>query len=221
MSPPAAEHSGMLHGAISLCIRYLDPVDIVCCSSSSKGLAQLCKAELLEGNKQLAYRLLQQSVSNVATATAELRAIPVRPVRESGGQSLPSRDPSRIVLCLQKQHRSQQGVSWLLQAAAGSLFEPPTQHSRQTISVLTGLSHVPLPLAKELVQAGMRVSYEQVVAAAKQLTAEAEVWLRVQQQQGVETDVPVYAINLIFSAGQPESCVSVGKRHRHAVLLDV
>jgi hypothetical protein len=59
---------------------------------------------------------------------------------------------------------------------------------------LLALPSVPLGWARQLVAAGIRISYAQLVAAANSMLAGVEVWVEAQHQLGVETDVPAAAV---------------------------
>jgi hypothetical protein len=74
-----------------------------------------------------------------------------------------------------KDHEFKQAVLWLLQQA-------PTKATAIYEKVLVRPS-VPLNHAKELVAAGMRFSYAQLLDAANSMVAGVEVWVQAQQQQ--------------------------------------
>jgi hypothetical protein len=59
---------------------------------------------------------------------------------------------------------------------------------------LLAMPNVPLDVAKQLVSAGMRVSYAQLLAAAHSMVAGVEVWVQAQQQLGIQTDLPAAAV---------------------------
>jgi hypothetical protein len=55
---------------------------------------------------------------------------------------------------------------------------------------LIRLPMVNIGVAKQLVKAGVRVSYSQLLAAANSMVAGVEVWVQVQHRQGIHTDIP-------------------------------
>jgi hypothetical protein len=59
---------------------------------------------------------------------------------------------------------------------------------------LLSLPSVPLDWALQLVAAGVRISYAQLLAASNSMLAGVEVWVQAQQQLGVQTDVPAAAV---------------------------
>jgi hypothetical protein len=67
---------------------------------------------------------------------------------------------------------------------------------------------VPQGLAKQLVAAGMRISYAQLLAAAHSRVAGVEVWVQAQQQLGVQSDIPAVAMGICCN----EDWVSMSKR---------
>jgi hypothetical protein len=59
---------------------------------------------------------------------------------------------------------------------------------------LVHLPHVPLQQAQDLVKAGVRISYAQLLAAANSMVAGVEVWVLAQQQLAVTSDIPATAV---------------------------
>jgi hypothetical protein len=85
-------------------------------------------------------------------------------------------------------------VLWLLQQA-------PTK-APAIFPKLMNRPLIPLSHAKELVAAGMRVSYAQLLAAAKSMVEGVEVWVQAQQQGQVESDIPEVAVTICCSKGR-------------------
>jgi hypothetical protein len=79
-------------------------------------------------------------------------------------------------------------VVWLLHQA------PTTAPDNS--AKLFALPAVPLSIAKMLVAAGVRMTYEQLLAAANSMVAGLEVWVQTQQQQRVKSDIPVVAATI-------------------------
>jgi hypothetical protein len=58
------------------------------------------------------------------------------------------------------------------------------------IERLLHLPSVPLDTAKQLVAAGVRISYAQLLEAARTKVAGVEVWVQAQHDLGILTDIP-------------------------------
>jgi hypothetical protein len=87
---------------------------------------------------------------------------------------------------LSDQHK--QAAVWLAQQA-----DNPTAAAGVAQQLLS-LPSVPLDWALQLVAAGVRISYAQLLAAANSMLAGVEVWVQAQQQLDVQTDVPAAAV---------------------------
>jgi hypothetical protein len=88
----------------------------------------------------------------------------------------------------QQQHK--QPVAWLaaiLLRKAPALAEDVTER-------LLHLSTMPLDTAKQLVAAGVRITYAQLLAAAHSMVAGVEVWVQAQQRLDVHTNIPALAV---------------------------
>jgi hypothetical protein len=82
-----------------------------------------------------------------------------------------------------------QAVAWL---AAILLRKAPAL----AVDVTERLLRIPsmiLPTAEQLVAAGVRVTYAQLLAAAESMVAGVEVWVEAQQRLDVHTDIPALA----------------------------
>jgi hypothetical protein len=53
--------------------------------------------------------------------------------------------------------------------------------------------------AVQLVKAGMRVSFAQLLRPAEHMVKGVEMWVRAQQQLGVQTDIPEDAVDICMS----------------------
>jgi hypothetical protein len=84
---------------------------------------------------------------------------------------------------LQEQHR--QAVVWLLLAVPAAAT---------TADLLVRIPTVPVGEALQLVKAGVRITYAQLLAAACSMVAGVEVWVQEQQQLGIQTDIPAPAV---------------------------
>jgi hypothetical protein len=88
-----------------------------------------------------------------------------------------------------------QPVLWLLRIA------PPFSSTAWAAGVLQRLVHLPNVTlqragAQQLVAAGVRISYAQLVSAARSMVAGVEVWVQALQQQGVASDLPAAAVKI-------------------------
>jgi hypothetical protein len=73
---------------------------------------------------------------------------------------------------------------------------------------LLKLPNVPRSLAKQLVSAGMRINYTQLLAAASSMVEGVEVWVQAQQQLSAKSDTPKVAVAICCG----ENWVSVDAR---------
>jgi hypothetical protein len=64
---------------------------------------------------------------------------------------------------------------------------------------LFSIPEVPLDKAKQLVAAGVRITYAQLLAAVDSAVAGLEVWVLAQQELGIETDIPAAAATICTS----------------------
>jgi hypothetical protein len=87
---------------------------------------------------------------------------------------------------LQEQHR--QTLVWLL------LTAPAVAAVTPTADLLLRIPSMPKRWVLQLVAAGVRITYSQLLAAARSMVAGVEVWVQAQQQLGVQTDIPEVAV---------------------------
>jgi hypothetical protein len=88
----------------------------------------------------------------------------------------------------EQQHH--QAVAWL----AAVLLRNVPAIAADVTERLVNLPSVPINTAKQLVAAGMRITYAQLLAAAQSMVAGVEVWVQAQQQLGIQTDIPTLAV---------------------------
>jgi hypothetical protein len=88
----------------------------------------------------------------------------------------------------EQQHK--QAVCWL----AALLLRKAPDSAADVVERLLKLPNVPKSVAEQLVSAGVRVSYAQLLAAANSMVAGVEVWVQAQQQLGIQTDIPAAAV---------------------------
>jgi hypothetical protein len=98
------------------------------------------------------------------------------------------RDQCLAVVCSDTKHlllqplasvdhkKQQEAVDWLLRVA------PTLAKATGLAECIVQLPAPPLPIAKQLVSAGMRISYKQVLAAAHGIVARVEVWVQAQKK---------------------------------------
>jgi hypothetical protein len=72
----------------------------------------------------------------------------------------------------------------------------PAAANENLAAELSHAPYVPLEYAKELVSAGVRISYAQLLAAANSMVAGVEVWVQAQQQLNIQTDIPALAAKI-------------------------
>jgi hypothetical protein len=101
-------------------------------------------------------------------------------------------------------------VSLLLQSLKQTDTPEAAKAAAGAADTLITIPRVPLQHAVKLVEAGMRVSYSQLLSAADSMVAGVEVWALAQQQLGIETDIPQIATD-----------VCCGLNRVSALLLDV
>jgi hypothetical protein len=88
-----------------------------------------------------------------------------------------------------KQQQPKHAVAWL---AAILLRKAPALAVEVTERLLR-IPSMPLATAEQLVAAGVRISYAQLLAAAHSMVAGVEVWVQAQHRLHVHTDIPVLA----------------------------
>jgi hypothetical protein len=87
------------------------------------------------------------------------------------------------------QHKHYQAVAWL----AALLLSRAPATAPDVMRQLLDLPAVPLGCAKQMVSAGLRISYAQLLGTAYSMVAGVEVWVQAQHQLGVQTDIPAVA----------------------------
>ena len=104
---------------------------------------------------------------------------------------------------LQKQTQQQhlQAVAWLLKALLKHTCNstPVIEKSAAAVAVILAslpaegliqLPAVPLTWAKRLVQAGVRITWAQLLEAARSMVLGLEVWVQALDQLDIQTDIP-------------------------------
>lgn len=172
-----------LHNLLTLCFSYFHLTDVVRLSAS-KLLAQLCKEQLTADHNHLAHQLLQQALGTHAAAFGTFT-------------------PAARVKTYQHYRQVQlvSAMTWLLGQLGSSPLFSQQQNSSTAVTEATTVNtllqysspFMTIRLAKRLVRSGMRVSYAQLVSAARAGVAGIEIWGQAYQQLRMESDVPEYA----------------------------
>jgi hypothetical protein len=89
-------------------------------------------------------------------------------------------------------------VSLLVQSLKQTDTPEAANAAAGAADTLMTIPRVPFQHAMKLVEAGMRVSYAQLLSAADSMVAGVEVWVLAQQQLGIETDIPQVAYGACF-----------------------
>jgi hypothetical protein len=161
-------------------IKYSDSFlhDVFTCSSASLGLQGLAR---LAGCTERFRHIC------IAVAKQDAQLLLQRTLDTAGGFQP------------QTEQQHLHAVSWLLQrvpatsdAAAGLTGMLAAQPAKG----LTRLPALPVDWAKRLVEAGVRITWAELLEAANSCVLGAEVWVQAQQQLGVQTDIPAAAIAL-------------------------
>jgi hypothetical protein len=88
--------------------------------------------------------------------------------------------------------RRLQPVLWLVHVAPSVIASALA--AADVLHRLLHLPHVPLQQAQQLVAAGVRMPYAQLLSAARSMVAGVEVWVQAQQQLEVASDILAAAV---------------------------
>jgi hypothetical protein len=97
-----------------------------------------------------------------------------------------------------KEQQHVRAVAWLLHVT------PQAATATTAAEQLLRLPGVPLGVAKQFVEAGMRISFAQLQAAANSMVSGVEVWMAAQQQLGVVTDIPTAVVEFCCGKARPD-----------------
>jgi hypothetical protein len=166
---------------------------LACLASSSRQLRGQC-ISFVRGN---AHGLLLDALPAVR-ADQELAAAAARQPPTNGAAAAARR-------CLQP-------VLWitkiLLPRAAGSVLA-----AADVLQRLVHIPHVPLQQAQQLVAAGVRLSYAQLLTAASSMVAGVEVWVQALEQVEFRNGRGTWAQRLPTLAGIPPAAVAICCSH--------
>jgi hypothetical protein len=159
---------------------YLGPVlglhGLACLAATCQQLEQACLAYLHENATARLLDVLPPVKAEEGLAAVAERAAAVPPPPAAEAEAC-----QRLQL-----------VMWLLQASPSTLSSAVA--GADVLQRLLHIPHVPLQQAKQLVAAGVRIPYAQLLSAARSMVAGVEVWVQAQQQLGINTDVPAAAV---------------------------
>jgi hypothetical protein len=171
---------------------------LACLGSSSRRMRHECIEFITQNAVMLATEALP-----AASAEDSLEAV----AEAAAAVPLPSTGATAAAKHLQP-------ISWLLGVAPS--FAASAFAAADVLQRLAHLPHVPLQQAQQLVAAGVRIPYAQLLSAASSMVAGVEVWVQAQQQLGVASDIPAAAVAICCR----EDWVSVHTKKQELVLED-
>jgi hypothetical protein len=205
------EDAACFFSLLSCCSKELGVQDLARIAASSKSLKEACVAIARRDLLQL----LESAVAQAAEAEAKCSAAAASAAQaacvafdsdgyDSGGYDSDGEwypDDSVINKYKDLKGAAQavyddmyqlqvHAVSWLLRAA------PVEAASDAAVSCVLSMPAVPEQAAVQLVTAGLRVSYAQLLSAADRMVKGVEVWVLAQQQLGVQTDILEDAVDI-------------------------
>jgi hypothetical protein len=151
--------SGVFDEIVNISIMELNMTDLACLAASSKALRDWGRDIIRQD--AAAAGLLQRTIDSTG-----------------GHQRTNLRQPQAVVRLLSKVPASSAAAARL----TGVLAPMPAER-------LVRLPGVPLSWARQLVRAGVRISNDQLLSAARSNVPGVEVWVQAQHLQGVGVDV--------------------------------
>jgi hypothetical protein len=185
---------------------YLGPVlglqGLACLASSNRQLRQECNTFINENATCLLIGTLPAVKAEESLAAVAKAAV-----------HLPTAGAAGTAECL----KPVMWLVWTSESAATSAFA-----SADVLQRLLHLPHVPMQQAMPLVAAGVRISYQQLLAAARRMVTGVEVWVQAQQQLGIVSDLPAAAVAICCGQDWVRSPAAVMTlrfcmRHLHTV----
>jgi hypothetical protein len=182
---------------LSCCSKELGVQDLARIAASSKSLREACIAIARRDMLQL----LEAAVAQAAAAAAAMAADSA--LNSSSYDKDDDIFPEHAcAYCIDNTTEAQtayerqvHAVAWLLRAA------PAEAASDAAVEcVLLRLPAVSQQTAVQLVTAGMRVPFAQLLSAAHSMVKGVEVWVLAQQQLGVQTDIPQDAVDICMGS---------------------
>jgi hypothetical protein len=159
---------------------------MACLASSSRHLRHECIEFVKNNATLLAMESLPATIAEDSlAAVAEAAAVAALPYGYAWRAAARATAAAAAVEHLQP-------VSWLLDMAPSS--STSVLAAADVLQRLLHLPHVHLQQAKQLVAAGVRIPYAQLLSAASSMVGGVEVWVQAQQQLGVASDIPAAAV---------------------------
>jgi hypothetical protein len=192
LSIDSTEHAAYLFKLLSCCSKELGVQDLARIAASSKSLKEACIAIA----KRYMLQLLGAAVAQGAEAEAQCsaaEAAAMAAVRALDRTGLNSNASAASVA--NTVHKMQlHAVAWLLRAA------PVEAASAAAVECVLRMPAVPQQAAVQLVTAGVRVTFAQLLSAANSMVKGVEVWVLAQQQLGGQTDIPRDAVDICMDS---------------------
>jgi hypothetical protein len=214
-SSTASGHSSITqktHELFKVCFTYLHPVSVIRVMASSKALSTLSMQQLRTGQvRHAARQLLVTAVQGAAAShmnscgadekqqyscsqySQQQCARAVTWLLKTAGPEMVTTTADCISSCSSSSRRHASSTAAYAYQHEQSLCSQSGAAS--LVSRLLSTPEVPLAVARQLAAAGLRVSYDQAVAAARQGVLGVHTWLVAQLQLGVSLEglgMPAY-----------------------------
>lgn len=165
------------HETFELALPYVSLIDLISLSTVSKAVGTVVNTIITTGSRKHARHLLLAAVQQTAAC-------------------------SSVGVFTHLIDRHTESIAWLLRTAS-----IPNGVMLQDSSSYVNIPEVPLGICEMLVTAGVRISYKQLVSAARSLVQGVEAWVVAQEQLGVEPEEVPEAIAVLCRCQviQPES----------------
>jgi hypothetical protein len=175
------DHDGYLFHVISNCSRLLGLRGLARVAASSKQLGQSCTTIIHRDALQLATADIKAAEEYAAALQDSKATI----ITWAWDEPKPSAEESAM-------HAAQQ--QHLQDLVRLTHLQPHVAAAEHVVNRLLHIPKVPGHIAKQLVAAGVRIPYAQLLSAANSMVEDLEVWVQAQQQLGVKTDIPKAAV---------------------------
>uniref|UniRef100_A0A383WK41 Uncharacterized protein n=1 Tax=Tetradesmus obliquus TaxID=3088 RepID=A0A383WK41_TETOB len=185
--------------ALPVCCQLLGLRGLACLAASSRQLQTAILEMIPKDGRMLLEAALKAAVTAASAAASAAAAAPPAAIDNpsaAAGQTPPaapvgaSRSGKEFNQCLQ-------AVIWLLS------LTPEAATTAGMTELALQIQAVPLHWAKQLLAAGMTVSYAQLVRAAHSMVAGVEVWVQAQQALGLQEDIPEAAVTICCPSTWP------------------
>jgi hypothetical protein len=145
--------------------------ELACLATTSRWLKDSILQALRAGSRQQLLRTLKETA-----ATAAVAAVDPAPHRSL------QHEPHVVI----------RAVHWLMQMAPDKAAEALA--AEDVSARMVWIPAVKYRDAEHLLRAGVRIRYEPLLDAAKNMVPGVEVWVRAQRQLGIQTDIPAAAV---------------------------